>query len=171
MNLPGQVLSQNSGNISEHAILAASLILGYSSEYEKARKEYNKKQGKKIDEDLDVPLADRLFICLGLNSRSKPVMWVMIFSECMSGVEFWDIERKKVYKLPYRVSKEERPTLARYLKTRRNSNSLKPRGFFRGKATSERGGASSCSSKGNTASIFRNKEKKRRIRKKDAKFR
>lgn len=110
INLPGQVLSQNSGNISEHAVLAASLLLGWSQNQEPQPD--SKKNPK------PAPFSDRIFLCLGLNRKKKPIMWVMIICENFKDIEFWDIQRSKRYILECRIPLEARKTLQAYLTTK-----------------------------------------------------
>lgn len=121
---PDLMMKVRKGTIEDHALLLASMMLGLRERnenlyfVEETPTYQDGTPGEKneedvylnpINEEVNFPFENRVFVCLGkLKFSKEPYSWVMTFSADYRDVTFWDPVLPHKYELPGRVKNPEK---------------------------------------------------------------
>ncbi|KRX11165.1 C2 domain [Pseudocohnilembus persalinus] len=106
-NSPDFFLALREGNYIEHALLMAGLFMTVQEEQEYEQNQNQNKQNSK--QKIQIPIEDRIFICLGTNQKFENIAWVMVLEKNLIDVTFWDVIEHKQYFLPGRIVEQKLP--------------------------------------------------------------
>lgn len=104
---PDFLIAMGKGDIEEHALLLANLLMG-SEEIDQSGGLFSKKS-------TIPPLSSRVFVCIGtLKESHRPHVWVMTIEKNCKDVTFWEASTGKSKRLERRI--EQSTELSEYLR-------------------------------------------------------